>query len=111
MDESKTQHQSKFITALHEWLRSNGVADGVPRARQDQYAGYIDAFCQHWEANKPERQPFDGVHFNLGKFSGESIATVAKYNESYCKFLLSKSYVDEAVKVVIRQHMKPTDED
>jgi hypothetical protein len=109
MDESKTQHKSKFITSLHEWLRSNGDADGVPNSRQDQYAGYIDAFVVHWEANKPERQPFDGVHFNFGKFEGEPIATVAKYNESYCKFLLSKGYVDEAVKAVIRQHMKPID--
>jgi len=96
--------KSKYVIALQAWLKTQGDAEGIPLSRQKQYARFVDSFAAHYEATKPVKPPFDGVHFNSGKFVGEPIETIAKYNSSYCKFLLSKPYVAEDVKAVIRSH-------
>lgn len=107
MATQKTEYkESKYITGLIENITARSVKEGFPRASADTCIKFIQDYCKDYHDNKPEQAEFDGVTFPFGKFRGEKIKHVAKYNDSYCNYLLSKSYVDEPVKDAIRKCMK-----
>jgi len=103
---SQSDYQpGKFVKGILNLLEDKQVTLGLTHAVVKKLQQSILEYSEEYNKTKPEVKPFDGVHFPTGKFAGEEIAMVAKYNASYCRFLLGKSYVDQAVKAVIEKHL------
>lgn len=106
MSDQKEDYQpGKFIKGIIKLLEDKQVSLGLTHAVTKKLQQAIIEYSTDYNLNKPEIKLFDGIHFNTGKFAGEKIEMVARYNESYCRFLLGKSYVDAEVKAVIRKHI------
>ena len=106
MSSDSDYQPGKFIKGILNLLEDKQVALGLTHAAVKKLQQAILEYSEDYNLNKPEIKPFDGITFPTGKFAGEDIAMVAKYNESYCRFLLSKSYVDAEVKAVIKKHIQ-----